>query len=114
MTFNEDKYEMAFKAAAVPFEYPKEIEESEKLYTRDDLLDILSSFCRLDVIDFRLVRQKLRTPHISYSDLGLLLGMTKEGVDKRIKKICSYSEAWMPVLRNVPMKGGRTKEEVKK
>ena len=113
MKFNEDKYEAAFKSAAVGFEYPVEIADADRRYTRDDLLDILASFCRLDITDFKLVRQKLRAPHISYSDLGQLLGMSKEAVDKRIRKICSYSEAWRPVLRNIPMKGGRTKEEIK-
>ena len=113
MTFNEDKYEMAFKSAAIGFEYPEEAAEIDRKYTKDDLLDVLASFCRLDITDFKLVRQKLRTPHISYSDLGVLLGMSKEAIDKRIRKICSYSEAWRPVLRNIPMKGGRTKEDMK-
>ena len=112
--FRQDRHKSYYEEHAAQtndFVYPdNDLTDEEIHFTRDDILDVLSSLCRFDVTDFRLVRQKLRTPSISLSDLGQMLGMSKEAIDKRIAVIINTSPAWEPVLRNIPMKGGKIKK----
>ena len=71
------------------FQYPDEdsLDVNQKMYTSEDFRYLLRELFQLKMQDFFILQQKYFHPEKSYSEIGKELGVSKQAIQQRIKRI---------------------------
>ena len=83
--------------------------ESPK-FDKEDLLEVLTTLREITVGQFLLIQARFNFPYATFEELGQTLGVSRQEVDKRIKRITKRSTIWEEVLRGSVRRGNKTDE----
>jgi predicted DNA-binding protein YlxM (UPF0122 family) len=89
---NEQEYD--------PYIKNRKFDEIKKIYTQNDLLEVIGFLVALDTQTLEILDSKLGNSGITFSEIGRRRGVTRQAVHKFIKKKCAQIPELSTILQN--------------
>ncbi len=82
-----------------------------KIYSQEDLYDVISFFLVLDWQTIEMLEEKLYHPEIKFTDMSRPRKITKQAIHKFIKSRCEMFPELEPFLRNRKNRSNKNQQE---
>ena len=95
--FSQDKVDFNTIELSDPFKFEsddeffrdEEIAERPR-FTMEDMKKLIRVFAEMDMDTFRIVQIKIKNPELTMEEVGVLLGITRQAVEKKYRRIVRH------------------------